>query len=247
MAVERGAGRIRGHLHAIPRRRSILANSSPVRVGFLTESRIHAEGLRRILASDSSFVVVGDTLPGAAHDFVKQTPVDILIADGQLQDALALCRELRRNKARPWVILLSAEGDDDWGMNALESGARGILGKSASAEVLSKAIHVVHSGQFWASRRVVARIVEALAARATTVDPVDARLQRLSRREQEVVRHAATGLRNQEIGERLRISDSTVKAHLTRIFQKVGVRDRSQLMALYHGYRPSDARDATAS
>ena len=224
-----------------------MAIASPVCVGFMTESRIHAEGLRRILASDSSLMIVGETPPATAHDFVKQTAVDILIADGQLQEALALCRELRRRKSRPWVILLSAESDDDWALSALESGARGILGKSASVEVLRKAIHTVHSGQFWASWRVIARIVEALDGRPTTADPPDVRLRRLSRREQEVVRHAATGLRNQEIGERLRISDSTVKSHLTRIFQKVGVRDRSQLVALYHGHRPSATRDVSAS
>lgn len=212
--------------------------ASTIRVAVLGDSRLFAEGLRRILTSDPTVAVVGEVTPADAGRFVRSTTAEILLGDGRLDASLALCRELRRDGARPWVILLSAEGDEEWVVRALESGARGVLAKSATVETLLKAIHAVHDGQIWASKSAIARIVAALAARSVaTRTAEDLLARRLSRREQEIVRHTAHGLSNQEVADRLGISESTVKAHLTRIFQKLGVRDRGQLLALYHQSR----------
>jgi DNA-binding NarL/FixJ family response regulator len=158
----------------------------------------------------------------------------MLLADGRIDGILTLCRELRRDKARPWAILLAPESDDDWAMRALEAGARGILTKTATAEDFVKAIHVVHEGQIWASKKVMALIVEALATLSRETEATQTLLvHRLSSREQAIMQHAASGLSNQEIAEQLKLSEATVKAHLTSIFRKLGVRDRSQLIARY--------------
>jgi DNA-binding NarL/FixJ family response regulator len=206
----------------------------PIRVAILADSRLFSEGLRRICAADASLVVVGEASLATAREVIRIATPDILLADGHIAGILTVCRELRRDRARPWAILLAAESDDDWAMRVLEAGARGVLTKSATAEDFVKAIHVVHEWQIWASERVMALIVEALATLSRETEATQTLLvQRLSSREQAIVRHAASGLSNQEIAERLNLSEATVKAHLTSIFRKLGVRDRAQLIARY--------------
>jgi len=208
--------------------------ASPIRVAILDDRRLFREGLRRVIEGDPSLVVVGDGDPATVRDLIRTAPPDILLADGRAEGTLALCAELRHRGGRPWALLLTA-ADEDWALQALEAGARGVLSQSAGAEELIKAIRVVHDGQVWAGKRVVARLLEVLAARFEASHVEQARLaQRLSPREQEIVRAAVSGLSTQEIADRLAISQATVKAHLSHIFQKLGVRDRIQLAALHH-------------
>jgi len=220
---------------------------SLIRLAVLADNRLFCEGLRRILASDASLLIVTELDSPAAFKATRDASLDILLADTRMDGVFALCAELGRQSVRPWMIMLSVDGDDEWAAAALEAGARGLLPKGADGDSLVKAIHVVHDGQVWVSKRVVARIVETLAARAAVSRRVDERLRlRLSPREHEVVRHVATGSSNGEIADRLAISESTVKAHLTSIFQKLAVRDRAQLSALYHRARPLDGPPPSA-
>jgi len=85
---------------------------------------------------------------------------------------------------------------------------------------------------------VLAGWLEHLATGSGAVRVGDPSLKRLSDREREVFRHAATGLSNRELAKRLAISQATVKAHLTSIFQKLGLRGRAELAAAYHGMLP---------
>ena len=188
-----------------------------------------------MLGSDPSFVMVGEVDHTTVQELVRKESPDILVADARIDGTLALCTELRRNRTRPWVIVVDADAAPDWAARALEAGARGILAKNAPPEHLVKAIHVVHEGEIWAPKEVMARIVDDLAALSDLARTERTFLaQQLSRREQEIVRHVAAGLSNQEIADHCQISDATVKAHLTRIFQKIGVRDRAQLTARYY-------------
>lgn len=206
-----------------------------IRVAILDDSRLGREGLAQIIASDPSLVAGGAGDAAEIHELLRSSSAEILLANAQAEGALTLCAELGRNGRRPWVILFAAEPGDDWAVRALEMGARGLLAKSASADELLKAIRVVHEGQIWTRRDVVAQIVQKVVTFAAAADAEKKFLaQSLSGREQQVVQQTARGLSNDEIAERLHISEATVKAHLSRIFHKLGVRDRGQLVALYH-------------
>jgi DNA-binding NarL/FixJ family response regulator len=99
-----------------------------------------------------------------------------------------------------------------------------------------KAIHVVADGLIWARRRVIVACLDRLTGAPPPPRGGDASFEdRLSGRERDVFRHAAAGLGNRELGQRLNISEATVKVHLTRIFQKLGLRRRGELAAAYHG------------
>jgi DNA-binding NarL/FixJ family response regulator len=140
---------------------------------------------------------------------------------------------------RPYLIVVNAPDDDEWAVDALATGVRGILSRDSSGEDLIKAIHVVHGGGIWARRRWLDACIHRAASRRTISSPSGPRLDaRLSNREREVFHHAATGAGNKELATLLSISEATVKAHLTRIFQKLGVSGRAELAAAYHGLRP---------
>ena len=167
----------------------------------------------------------------------------ILLVDAQIEGALDVCRELRLNGIRPWVILAGADEHERWAVEALKTGVRGILPKSASVENLLKAISVVHQGEVWASNRVIPLIVAELTARL--VNPRVGKLafcERLSPREQEIVHLIVRGLSNLEAATRLGIAEATVKAHLTHIYQKLALRSRAQLAARYHAAFPAPSR-----
>ena len=161
----------------------------------------------------------------------------VLLVDSRMEGALALCAKLRR-EGGPAVIFMAGQDDGAWAMSALEAGACGILAKSARAEDLVKAVCVVSEGQVWARRDVLARMEHRAASSAAVRGGEPILDQRLSDREREVYREAAMGLSNRELAKRLAISPATVKAHLTSIFQKLGLRRRAELAAAYHGMLP---------
>ncbi|HUP37497.1 MAG TPA: response regulator transcription factor [Candidatus Limnocylindria bacterium] len=209
---------------------------TPVRVALLSDSALFRSGLHRLLGTDPSFVVVAELTAPPVRERLRRSVPQVLLVDAQVEGALEVCRELRLTRVRPWVILAGVDRDERWAVEALRTGARGILPKSATVEHLLKAIRVVHQGEVWASKRVIALTVEELAARS--VNPGVGQLalrERLSAREQEIVHLIVGGLSNLEAANRLGITEATVKAHLTRVFQKLALRDRAQLAARYHG------------
>jgi two-component system, NarL family, response regulator DegU len=217
--------------------------STTIRVALLSESALFRSGLRRLLGTDRSFLVVGEVTAPPMRELLRNSFPHILLMDAQTEGALEICRELRLKGVRPWVILAGADRDERWAVEALKTGARGILSKDATVESLLKAVRVVHQGEVWASKRVVALTVEELAA--CSVNPAVGKLafrERLSGREHEIVQLIVGGLSNLEAANRLGITEATVKAHLTRIFQKLALRSRAQLTAHYHGSVVAPAR-----
>lgn len=212
------------------------AQTSPViRVAVVSDSALFRSGLRSILEVYPAFALVGEASALPVRDLVRSSTPHVLLVDAQIVGALTVCASLRQNGMRPWVILAGADGDDAWAVHALKAGARGIMAKSATVENLIKAVRLVHQGEVWASHRVLTLAVHELAARSVDAGPADPAIKgRLSRREQDIAQLIASGLSNQEVANRLNITEATVKAHLTHIFQKLMLRGRGQLAALYH-------------
>ena len=121
-------------------------------------------------------------------------------------------------------------------MDALASGARGIVYSSAPIDEVVKALHVLDNNQVWAPREVIVATWTRIRTEQEKRAAAEIALaERLSAREREVFRYAAAGLGNKEVANRLSISEATVKVHLTHIFQKLGLRGRGELAAAYHG------------
>jgi two-component system, NarL family, nitrate/nitrite response regulator NarL len=117
-------------------------------------------------------------------------------------------------------------------LDAFRAGARGIYSRHESLDALCKCVHVVFEGQVWATSREIRIALDALSS-APTVRALNAGgLSLLSKRELQVVHHLAEGLTNREIGARMGLSRHTIKNYLLKIFDRLGVSNRVELLFL---------------
>ena len=208
---------------------------SHIRVAVASDDTLLCD-LLRVIGAEMSFRIANVTDAAALRVDMRTARPEVLLLDSRVPGALELCWALKSD-GRPAVIFFMAGPDDDlFAVAALDAGARGIVARTCAAEELAKAVRVVHDGQIWARRQVLEARLEHLVQSAAVPGMADPSLdERLSHREQEVFRHAAAGLSNKELAHTLLISQATVKAHLTSIFQKLGLRGRTELAAAYHG------------
>ncbi|MNX83823.1 Transcriptional regulatory protein DegU [compost metagenome] len=144
------------------------------------------------------------------------------------------------------VVVASASPNDEQGTQALGAGAHGYCHSYAQAAALSQALEVVASGGIWMGRSLVSRLLRLVSERAQDSYPWDGGL--LTERELTVARYAASGQANAQIAEALGITERTVKAHLSAVFEKLEVTDRLQLALLVHGISaPAEARSKITS
>ena len=191
----------------------------PIRLIIADDHLLFRQGLRLLLQSEPDVEIVGET--DRADDLpalIARTPCDQLLLDLQMErnalaDIDALCRRV------PIVVLTASEVPAD-AVAAIRKGARAVVFKRFAVENLMDAIRVVASGEVW----LPASLQTQMAARLRNPGGMA-----LSPREEEIVRYVGQGLRNAEIAKSLTISEETVKTHLTKIFRKVGVRDRLEL------------------
>ena len=157
-------------------------------------------------------------------------PDIVLVAiDGTGDVESALLEELPNVAERARALVLSADPDPGLHARAIELGALGLVMKTQSAQVLVKAIQKVYAGELWLDRAQMARVVKRLTRRRPEQEPEASRIASLTTRERQIVELVTEGLRNKDIGERLFISESTARNHLTSILDKLGLTDRFQL------------------
>jgi two-component system nitrate/nitrite response regulator NarL len=210
---------------------------SSVLVGILSETRLFSDGVSRMVNADSSVQLIEADEEALADQSSGDRP-NVVLLDGRQDNVLTVCRRLCAAGLK--IIVLAVAVDGPLAADALIAGACGILYRSARTEDVVQAIAHVQQGLLWAPRHVVAAAWSKSATKAPDGEHI-AGWQSLSAREREVLRHAAAGFANKELADRLAISEATVKAHLTHIFQKVGCHSRAELAAAYHGIAPSDA------
>jgi two-component system nitrate/nitrite response regulator NarL len=165
---------------------------------------------------------------------LKEKQPDIAIVSAQLQEGALegyrVLREMRSLHARTRAIVLLSSRDRELVIDAFRCGARGVVFRDEPLETLSKCIHAVHHGQVWADSENMRSLLEALG-QAMPVRFRDARgIERLSKREAEVVRLVAEGLTNKDISGRLGLSEHTVRNYLFHVFDKIGVSTRVELV-----------------
>jgi DNA-binding NarL/FixJ family response regulator len=209
-----------------------MGSAAPLHIAVASDDRLFADGLVRLLSEQPDFVATecGATDPPALARIADA--YDVVLLDARSSSGWPRAGSIPDGGV---VIYVGAPDDDGWAGAALSAGARGILTRTPTPEEVAGAIRVAHGGGIWARRRwlnaCVRRLAGAARRRLATDDVLDTRL---SRREREVLRHAATGISNKELADRLAISEATVKVHLTRIFQKLGITSRAALVAAYH-------------
>jgi len=217
-------------------------------------SRIHTQLLSDALQRDASLTVVSwDGNPLSLIPTVLSQHIDVLAIgsslNGHAADALEVVRKLRAAAPGIKVVVLLHSHEDRVIIDAFRAGARGVFSRESSVEMFSKCIHSVHQGEIWADKRGVSLAIEALASTPVVRTVGTNGLNLLSKRELEVVDCLVQGLTNREIAERMGLSRHTVKNYLFRIFDKMGVSSRVELlfMTLSQGNPQGDSSIPTGS
>ena len=179
-----------------------------------------------MLGRQDDITVVGEAANGReAVDLAKSLRPDVILMDLRMpeMDGVEAMRHIREDDQNVRFIVLTTFDTDEYIFHAIEVGAKGFLLKDASWEELFEAVRAVHRGESLVQPGVAARLLDRFAelSRPTPEAPL------LSARELEVVQLMSTGAANKEIAASLSISESTVKTHVTNIFQKLDVNDRT--------------------
>ena len=191
------------------------------------------DGLRKLLEDADEISVVSEASNGnECIKMLDKFKPDILLLDLRMpeKDGLAVLTEVNFESLSTRVIVLTAAEDDRDVVRAMRLGARGVVLKQSASDLLLKSIRQVHDGEIWLDNRMTAEVIDAFKKSAESGQRREKPL--LSDREKEVIQLVVQGFRNREIGEKLFISEQTVKNHLHNIFDKLGVSDRLEL-ALY--------------
>jgi len=204
-----------------------------VRIVIADDHPIFRDGLKRLLESERDFKVVGEACDGVeAVKMVRQLKPEMLLLDLAMprRPGLEALREMSTDNTGVRVILLTAAAEKDQIVEALQLGARGVVLKDSATQILLKSIRAVMDGEYWVGRESVSNLVQYLRGLVGSSSNV-ARHRRygLTPRELEIVSAVVAGYANKEIAEHFKISEDTVKHHLSNIFDKVGVSTRLEL------------------
>lgn len=207
-----------------------------IRVLIAEGTRMASRLLADALGQQSALQVVAATC-GVTESLLavaEKRPDVILLSDGLEDDAkrgFEVAKEIRLAAPEARVVLLLDNCRPETVVEAFRAGARGVFSRNESLAVLAKCVTCVAEGQIWANSEQMGYAVEALSTAAVRRHLNSDELKSLSRREQEVATALSDGLSNREIAERLQLSPHTVKNHIFRIFEKLGVSSRFELMA----------------
>jgi DNA-binding NarL/FixJ family response regulator len=194
---------------------------------------IFRDGLRRLLESEREFKVIGEACDGVeAVNMVRQLKPEILLLDLAMprRPGLEALREMSTEASSVRVILLTAAAEKDQIVEALQLGARGVVLKDSATQILLKSIRAVMNGEYWVGRESVSNLVQYLRSMvAASSNEPRKKNYGLTPRELEVVSAVVAGYANKEIAQHFKISEDTVKHHLSNIFDKVGVSTRLEL------------------
>ncbi|MEW5812939.1 MAG: response regulator transcription factor [Actinomycetota bacterium] len=210
-------------------------HSDPVRIVLVDDHEMVIEGLKAMLAAFASRVTVVGQAVGAekAMGVVADLDPDIVLCDVRMQGSsgLDLCQRLRERDPGRRVVMLSVYDDEQYLFQALRVGAAGYLLKSISSEELVRQLEFVQTGATAIDPVMAARAVDT-AARLQRDEFWPGARQGLTQRESEILALVVNGLSNRAIAAKLVIGDETVKSHLSSLYRKLGVSDRTGAVAL---------------
>jgi DNA-binding NarL/FixJ family response regulator len=207
-------------------------SSGPIRVLVVDSSRVNSQAISEVLTHQGFQVVYAGPNAREALTVAKGEQVDVALVSRDLgsqnTSGYELTTKLHSAVQKLAVVVVLETPDRDSTINAFRAGARGVFCRTSSLDMLTKCIVCVSEGQVWASSEDLEHLIAALQMPLRLVNASG--LDLLSKRECDVVKWAVEGLSNREIAIRLELSENTVKNYLFRIFEKLGISNRVELI-----------------
>lgn len=211
-----------------------------IRLMIADDHALLRQGLRNVLELEEELEIVGEASDG--EDAIKQVKTlrpDVVLLDLNMprMNGIEVARWVKKNYPEIQILILTIHEDENYMFEVIRAGALGYLLKDVEPSMLVKAIHVVAKGQSFIYPTLTGRLVGEFARLLTTANQFQSRNfrphpDRLTVREMDILKLLVCGLTNQEIASRLYLSEKTIKNHLTSVFRKFAVNDRTQA-ALY--------------
>jgi DNA-binding NarL/FixJ family response regulator len=202
-----------------------------IRILLVDDHGLFRESLSRLLEAEPDFRIAATCATvREAWEALSLEPVDVVLLDFDLGDeqGSSFLEEARRRRFPGRILMVTAGMSDAVTLRAFESGASGIFLKHSPPAQLIEAIHKIANGEMWLDSRAVRSLVAGAQVKSETEEAAQA----LSPRERNVLKAVFEGLTNKEIAANLQISESLVKAVMQQLFDKTGVRTRSQLVRI---------------
>lgn len=185
------------------------------------------EGIRQLLEFDGSIEVIGEASDGEeCLQKLEKVKPDVLLLDINMPklNGIEVLEEIKRKKINVKVLILTVHNEVDYLIRAVDIGVDGYILKDSESAELKKAIMTVMDGESY----IQPKLIPMLNKRLITRDSDKEKLESLTGREKEVLIEVANGMFNKEIAISLHISERTVKNHISNIFKKLDVSDRTQ-------------------
>lgn len=198
-----------------------------IKIMIVDDHKMIREGLKTLLEFDENIKVIDEANNGRECLMkVKSSKPDIVLLDINMPEmnGLETLKVLHSKKRHPKVIMLTVHSEIEYLIKAVDIGIDGYILKDSDSKELLRAVYSVDGGEKFIQPNMIPLLNSKLIARDLDKEKID----KLSDREIEVLKLVATGLFNKEIGERLEISERTVKNHLSNIFKKIDCTDRTQ-------------------
>ena len=209
----------------------------PIRLLIADDQALVRSGLRMLVDSADDIEIVGEASTGtAAVSLTRELVPDVVLMDIRMpeMDGVEATRQICASAALSdvRVLVLTTFDLDEYVFSALRAGASGFVLKDAEPDDLLEAVRIVASGETLLAPTITGRLVAEFVRQPSNDRAVPRDLIDLTEREREVLTLVGGGLSNAEIGAQLFISPATVKTHVGRVLQKLGARDRAQLVVI---------------
>lgn len=198
-----------------------------IRVTLVDDHKMLREGIKQLLEYDSDISVVCLASNGKELlDSLSKVNSDVYILDINLPDisGVKLIKDIKKKNRKAGVLMLSVHNEVEYIIDSLDNGANGYILKDSGSDELIKAIHTIYSGDQY----IEPSLIPHLNARLVQQESDSEIVQDITKREKEILISLAEGKSNVEISRILNISEQTVKNHISNLFKKIGVKDRTQ-------------------